>query len=208
MFAPQEICRGGEMKVVIIVPTYNERENIGQLIEALEGQFATIRHDMHILVVDDTSPDGTAEVVRSMMSIRVNLHLLTGRKEGLGAAYIRGMDHALRDLGADAVFEMDADFSHKPEDVPRLLAALDDGADFVIGSRYVQGGSIPAEWGTVRRMNSRYGNLVARYVAGIYRVRDCTAGFRAIRGSLLRRINLQTCACRGTPSRWPCCMKR
>ena len=197
MFAPQEICRGGEMKVVIIVPTYNERENIGRLIEALEGQFATIRHDMHILVVDDTSPDGTAEVVRRMMSTHVNLHLLTGRKEGLGAAYIRGMDHALRDLGADAVFEMDADFSHKPEDVPRLLAALDDGADFVIGSRYVQGGSIPAEWGTVRRMNSRYGNLVARYVAGIYRVRDCTAGFRAIRGSLLRRINLQNLRVQG-----------
>jgi len=197
MFASQEIRRGGEMKVVIIVPTYNERENIGQLIEALEGQFATIRHDMHILVVDDTSPDGTAEVVRRMMSTRVNLHLLTGRKEGLGAAYIRGMDHALRDLGADAVFEMDADFSHKPEDVPRLLAALDDGADFVIGSRYVQGGSIPAEWGTVRRMNSRYGNLVARYVAGIYRVRDCTAGFRAIRGSLLRRINLQNLRVQG-----------
>ena len=197
MFASQEIRRGGEMKVVIIVPTYNERENIGRLIEALEAQFTTIRHDMHILVVDDTSPDGTAEVVRSMMSIRVNLHLLTGRKEGLGAAYIRGMDHALRDLGADAVFEMDADFSHKPEDVPRLLAALDGGADFVIGSRYVQGGSIPAEWGTVRRMNSRYGNLVARYVAGIYRVRDCTAGFRAIRGSLLRRINLQNLRVQG-----------
>ena len=147
------------MKVVIIVPTYNERENIGRLIEALEGQFATIRHDMHILVVDDTSPDGTAEVVRGLMSTRVNLHLLIGRKEGLGAAYIRGMDHALRDLGADAVFEMDADFSHKPEDVPRLLAALDGGADFVIGSRYVQGGSIPAEWGTVRRMNSQVRKL-------------------------------------------------
>ena len=185
------------MKVVIIVPTYNERENIGRLIEALEGQFATIRHDMHILVVDDTSPDGTAEVVRSMMPTRVNLHLLIGRKEGLGAAYIRGMDHALRDLGADVVFEMDADFSHKPEDVPRLLAALDGGADFVIGSRYVQGGSIPAEWGTVRRMNSRYGNFVARYVAGIYRVRDCTAGFRAIRGSLLRKINLQNLRVQG-----------
>jgi len=185
------------MKVVIIVPTYNERENIGRLIEALQEQFATIHHDMHILVVDDSSPDGTAELVKGMMPTRDHLHLLIGKKEGLGAAYIRGMDHALRDLGADAVFEMDADFSHKPEDVPRLLAALDDGADFVIGSRYVQGGSIPAEWGTVRRMNSRYGNLVARYVAGIYRVRDCTAGFRAIRGSLLRRINLQNLRVQG-----------
>lgn len=85
------------------------------------------------------------------MSGRISVD--SGKKEGLGAAYIRGMEHALRDLEADAVFEMDADFSHKPEDVPRLLAALDGGADFVIGSRYVQGGSIPAERGTVRRIN-------------------------------------------------------
>jgi len=185
------------MKVVIIVPTYNERENIGRLIEALEAQFATIRHDMHILVVDDSSPDGTAEVVRSLMSTRSNLHLLVGTKVGLGAAYIRGMGHALRDLDTDAVFEMDADFSHKPEDVPRLLAALDGGADFVIGSRYVPGGSIPSEWGMVRRLNSRYGNIVARYIAGIYRVQDCTAGFRAIRASLLRQINLHNLRVQG-----------
>ncbi len=185
------------MKVVVIIPTYNERENIGHLIEALEVQFASIPHDMHILVVDDTSPDGTAEAVRVLMPTHANLHLLMGRKEGLGAAYIRGMEHALGDLEADAVFEMDADFSHKPEDVPRLLSALEDGADFVIGSRYVPGGSIPSEWGLVRRMNSRYGNIVARYVAGIYRVRDCTAGFRAIRASLLRRINLRNLRVQG-----------
>jgi len=179
------------MKVVIIIPTYNERENIGRLVEALEAQFAAIRHDMRILVVDDSSPDGTAEVVRGLMPSRSNLHLLVGKKEGLGAAYIRGMEHALGDLGADAVFEMDADFSHKPEDVPRLLSALENGADFVIGSRYVKGGSIPSEWGMIRRLNSRYGNLVARHVAGIYRVKDCTAGFRAIRASLLRQVDLK-----------------
>jgi dolichol-phosphate mannosyltransferase len=92
---------------------------------------------------------------------------------------------------------MDADFSHKPEDVPRLLAALEGGADFVIGSRYVPGGSIPSEWSLIRRLNSRYGNFVARYVAGMYRVRDCTAGFRAIRASLLRQINLRTLRVQG-----------
>jgi len=107
------------------------------------------------------------------------------------------MEHALRNLEADAVFEMDADFSHKPEDVPRLLDALDGGADFVIGSRYVPGGAIPSEWGMLRRLNSRYGNFVARYVAGIYRVRDCTAGFRAIRASLLRQINLHNLRVQG-----------
>jgi dolichol-phosphate mannosyltransferase len=136
-------------------------------------------------------------VVNSLMSTRGNLHLLIGKKEGLGSAYVRGMEHALRDLSADVVFQMDADFSHKPEDVPRLLAALEVGADFVIGSRYVPGGSIPSEWGLVRRLSSRYGNFVARYVAGIYRVQDCTAGFRAIRASLLRQINLNNLRVQG-----------
>ncbi len=177
------------MKAIIIIPTYNERENIAVLIAALQDQFQRIRHDMHILVVDDSSPDGTADVVREVQQRHTNVHMITGQKQGLGVAYVRGMRHAMDTLGADVVFEMDADFSHKPEDVPRLFAAIDDGADFVIGSRYVKGGSIPAEWGLYRRLNSRFGNIVARYVAGIYSVRDCTAGFRAIRCSILRRID-------------------
>ena len=142
------------LRVVIILPTYNERENIGNLIDALQAQFETLPHDMQILVVDDSSPDGTADVVRMKQASSSNVHLLMGQKSGLGAAYIRGMMHAMDQLGADAVFEMDADFSHKPEDVPRLMAALDAGADFVIGSRYVKGGSIPEKWGLLRRMNS------------------------------------------------------
>lgn len=178
------------MKIVIIIPTYNERNNIAHLVDALQIQFKRLAHEGHILVVDDTSPDGTADVVREMQGKYTNLHLLMGRKEGLGAAYIRGMHHAMDALGAEVVFEMDADFSHKPEDVPRLMAALDDGADFVIGSRYVKGGSIPKEWGFLRRMNSRFGNIVARYVAGLLKVKDCTAGFRAIKVELLRKIKL------------------
>ena len=179
------------MKTVIIVPTYNERENITRLVPALQAQFARMSHDMHILVVDDSSPDGTADAVRELQPRYPNLHLLLGQKAGLGAAYIRGMTHALDELGADVVFEMDADFSHKPEDVPRLMTNIDHGADFVIGSRYVPGGTIPKEWGWVRQANSLFGNVVARYVAGIYRIRDCTAGFRAIRASVLRNIDLQ-----------------
>jgi dolichol-phosphate mannosyltransferase len=179
------------MRIVIIVPTYNERANIGRLIEALQEQFQRIpAHDMDILVVDDRSPDGTEEVVRKKMKRHRNVYLISGEKRGLGAAYVRGMAHALSTLQADAVFEMDADFSHKPEDVPRMIAALDEGCDFVIGSRYVPGGTIPEEWGLRRRMNSLFGNLLARYLAGLYRVRDCTAGFRAIRSSILRKINL------------------
>ena len=177
------------MRVVLIIPTFNERGNIGRLIDELQAIFPSLPHDMHILVVDDNSPDGTVEVVRERQSRSTNLHLLEGKKQGLGAAYIRGMRYALGSLRADAVFEMDADFSHKPSDVPRLLSALERGADFVIGSRYVPGGSIPQEWGLHRRINSRFGNLVARYVAGMYRIHDCTAGFRAIRGDVLRRMD-------------------
>lgn len=178
------------MRIVLIVPTFNERENIGRLIDELQGIFPSLPHEMHILVVDDTSPDGTADVVREHRSRSDNVHLLAGRRQGLGAAYIRGMRYALDPLHADAVFEMDADFSHKPSDVPRLIAALEKGADFVIGSRYVRGGSIPKEWAFYRRLNSRFGNLVARHVAGIYRIHDCTAGFRAIRSTVIHGIDM------------------
>lgn len=178
------------MKTIIIIPTFNERDNIALLVSALQDQFASIAHEMHILVVDDNSPDKTADLVRDLLGEYANLHLIEGRKAGLGAAYIRGMRHALEVLQAEVVFEMDADFSHKPEDVPRLMSEIDAGADFVIGSRYVKGGSIPTEWGLLRRLNSWGGNIAARYIAGIPKVKDCTAGFRAIRGSLLRQIDL------------------
>jgi dolichol-phosphate mannosyltransferase len=185
------------MRVVLIIPTFNERGNIGRLIDQLQAVFVPLPHEMQILVVDDNSPDGTAEVVREHQNRWPNLYLLQGEKRGLGAAYIRGMRHALDSLHADAVFEMDADFSHKPSDVPRLVAALDQGADFAIGSRYVRGGSIPREWGLHRRLNSRFGNIVARYVAGISRIHDCTAGFRAIRADVIRRIDMDSLRVQG-----------
>jgi dolichol-phosphate mannosyltransferase len=185
------------MKIIIILPTYNEKENIGLLIDALQVQFKAIHHNMGILVVDDGSPDGTAQVVRRKIEQYPNVHMISGRKEGLGAAYVRGMKYALEVLSADGVMEMDADFSHKPEDVPRLIAALDEGADVVIGSRYIRGGRIPRDWPLLRKLISRCGNIVARYLAGLYRIRDCTAGFRAIRTSLLGRIDLSKLAVRG-----------
>ena len=177
------------MKVVIIIPTYNERENIGALIEALHLQFSSMQHDMNVLVVDDNSPDGTANEVRSLQGQFKKVHLIEGRKSGLGAAYIRGMTHAIENMSANVVFEMDADFSHKPEDVPRLMSEIDRGADFVIGSRYIKGGSIPENWGFIRRLCSFGGNLVARHITDINHVRDCTAGFRAIQSTILRDID-------------------
>ncbi len=178
------------MKIVVIVPTYNEVENIGLLIDSLQREFDRTKHDLHILVVDDSSPDGTAAAVRTKMERFGNLHLISGRKQGLGSAYIRGMGHAIAVLAPDAVMEMDADFSHRPEDAPRLVSKLEEGADFVIGSRYVEGGKIPDDWGFHRKINSKMGNLFARYVAGMRQIRDCTAGFRAIRASLLKRLDL------------------
>ena len=185
------------MKVVIILPTYNECGNIAALLTSLNGEFGRLQHEMHILVVDDNSPDGTADIVRAAMQEMSHLHLITGQKAGLGAAYIRGMRHALDELQADVVFEMDADFSHAPADVPRLLAALENSADFVIGSRHVKGGSIPAEWSVWRKLNSAGGNWVARYIAGLYGIRDCTAGFRAIRASILRQIDFSSLRVKG-----------
>jgi dolichol-phosphate mannosyltransferase len=184
-------------KLVIVLPTYNERENIQALIPVLQEKLRVVPYESHILVVDDNSPDGTSAAVLALKEHYANLHLITGEKRGLGAAYIRGMQHALSVLAADVVVEMDSDFSHDPADLPRLVKTLELPADFVIGSRYVPGGSIPSSWSWQRRANSRLGNLVARYVAGLYRVHDCTAGFRAIRSSVLRQIDFSTLRVKG-----------
>ena len=183
------------MQVVVIIPTYNEKGNIGSLIEALQATFAEIRHDMSILIVDDNSPDGTAEVVKEAGLRYGNIQLLTGEKKGLGAAYVRGICHAVDQLSADAIVQMDADFSHSPQDVPRLVAELDHGFDFVIGSRWLNGGKIPTSWNFLRRSISRWGNLIARLIGGFYQIHDCTNGFRAIKADLLRRIDMA--------QRWP-----
>jgi dolichol-phosphate mannosyltransferase len=185
------------MNIVVILPTYNEKDNIILIIKALQEQFRHIPHDMKILVVDDHSPDGTADQVKAECKTSPNVFLITGQKQGLGAAYIRGMKYAIDHLYADIVMEMDSDFSHKPKDVPLLIQAIDQGADFVIGSRYVAGGKIPMNWGLLRRMISKWGNIFARYIAGMHKVRDCTAGFRAIRSSLIAKIDLDNLMVQG-----------
>jgi dolichol-phosphate mannosyltransferase len=185
------------MKVVIVIPTYNERDNIGLLIEALRAERSRSAHELHILVCDDTSPDGTADVARAVQQLDPYVHLSLAQRAGLGAAYVRGMGIAVRELAADAIVQMDADFSHDPADVPRLLAALESGADLVIGSRYVRGGRIPDNWSLMRRANSRWGNRVARYLVGLHPIRDCTSGFRAIRASLIARIALDDIRAQG-----------
>lgn len=170
------------MKIVVINPTYNERENIGPLIEEEQKVFKRIsKHEMYILVVDDSSPDETHKVVEEKMKKFKNLHLVIGGKQGLGAAYVRGMDYAVHQLGADVIFEMDADFSHDPEKIPEFLEKIDQGYDFVIGSRYIKGGSIPQNWGIHRKIFSIFGNFLVRSILGILKIHDWTSGYRAIK---------------------------
>jgi dolichol-phosphate mannosyltransferase len=180
------------MKIVVILPTYNEKENITKMIPVLENEvFPKIKnHDMHILIADDHSPDGTGEIVQNFMKKWKNVELLEGNKEGLGAAYIRAMQYAMKHMHADAVIEFDADFQHDPHDIPRLIAAMDDGADYVIGSRYVKGGKIPKEWGLDRKIKSIFGSLFARIVLFTFSIHDMTSGFKLTKTSFLQKVDL------------------
>lgn len=186
------------MKVVVVLPTYKERENIIRLIPELVEQFGKKqKHKFEILVVDDESPDRTAQAVKELAKKLPNIHLLPGKKQGLGAAYIRAFKHAMKYFKPDVLVEMDADFSHQPQDLPMLLKEIEKGADFVIGSRYIPGGKVPKDWNFLRQLNSRWGNRFARYLAGIDNVRDCTSGFRAIKSKILRKIDLDKLKVRG-----------
>lgn len=180
------------MKIVVILPTYNERVNIQKLIPVLEEEvFPKIKnHDMHILVADDSSPDGTQEEVKKFMQKWDNIELLLGDKEGLGAAYVRGMRYAMDKMKGEAVIEFDSDFQHDPNDIPGLIAAMDNGADYVIGSRYVKGGAIPKEWGLHRKIISRLGGLFAQIVLWTWSVHDMTSGFKLTKTSFLKKVDL------------------
>lgn len=171
------------MNVVIIIPTYNEKGNIEKLISILqEDIFPKIKnHTMSILVVDDSSPDGTAEEVKKLMGKWGNIDLDIGEKHGLGAAYVRGMTYAIDKMKADILFEMDADLSHDPKKIPEFLKKIDEGYDMVIGTRYTQGGSIPNNWGLHRKLYSIFGNLLVRTILMRFKIHDWTGGYRALK---------------------------
>jgi dolichol-phosphate mannosyltransferase len=169
--------------VWLVLPTYNEAEN-------LERIAASIRENLpegaRVLVVDDNSPDGTGEIADRLASADHDLEVLhRGRKEGLGPAYVAGFSTALAG-GASLIAQMDADFSHDPADLPRLLAAMED-ADLAIGSRYVEGGGV-RDWGAVRRAISRGGSAYARATLGVH-VQDLTGGFKVFRREVLEAID-------------------
>ena len=165
------------------LPTYNEKENLEPMLRALGG---VLPPDGRVLVIDDNSPDGTGEIADALARELPFVDVLhRERKEGLGPAYLAGFRQALA-AGAELVLEMDCDFSHDPHDVPRLIAAVRD-ADLVLGSRYVEGGSV-RNWGLVRRGVSAGGSLYARIVLGVG-VRDLTGGFKCFRREVLEQLD-------------------
>lgn len=167
-------------KVVIVMPAFNEAENIGPMVEALCGEeFLKIKNaEMHLLVVDANSPDGTGDIVKEKMKKYDHLHLVSKEKGGLGADYVAGFKYAVAKLNADAVMEMDADFQHPPRFVKPMVDAYLAGGDYIIGSRYIKGGSIPKEWPLFRKMVSFFGNLFIRIVLTKPSLHDLTTGFR------------------------------
>ena len=176
---------------MVCIPTYNERENLEAMVQALAQ---VLGPDDHVLVIDDNSPDGTGEIADRIAARCPYAHVLhRPEKQGIGPAYLDGFRHALA-AGAELILEMDCDFSHDPADVPRLIAVAED-ADLVLGSRYARGGGT-RNWGLVRRAISRWGSLYAQIILGLH-VRDLTGGFKCYRRAVLERIDLDAVAARG-----------
>jgi dolichol-phosphate mannosyltransferase len=178
-------------RATVCLPTYNERENLEAMVTAL---LARLGEDDTVLVIDDGSPDGTGEIADRLAREHSRVAVVhRSVKEGLGPAYLAGFRHALAD-GAQLVLEMDCDFSHDPDDVPRLIAAAAE-ADLVLGSRYVAGGRIE-NWGLLRRFVSRAGSLYAQALLAAP-VRDLTGGFKCYRREVLETIDLDAVSARG-----------
>lgn len=180
------------MNVTIVLPTYNEAENIEEFLTAVYQVIPEIGDfNINTLIVDDKSPDGTAEIVKRLQNLNKSIHLLENNTRGLGNAYKTGFKYAIDNLNPDVLIEMDSDFSHNPQKLKEILPPIKNGYDFVIGSRYIKGGSIPNNWALIRKLNSKYGNIFARFIAGLMQVKDCTSGFRAIKVDFIKQIDLE-----------------
>ncbi len=172
------------MKTVIVIPTYNEATNIQNLVNSI---FQATKNQVDLLFVDDNSPDGTAEIIKKMMAENEHIHLLERpMKMGLGTAYVAGFKYAIRKK-YEFIFEMDADLSHNPADVPRIMKAMDN-FDLVIGSRYLTGVNV-INWPLSRLVLSLWANWYTRTITGLP-LQDCTAGFKCFRRQVLEAIDL------------------
>ncbi len=178
-------------KAIIVLPTYNERKGVEELVPQIFSVVKPIKDwTVDILVADDSSPDGTADVVRSLQKkYPDHLHLqVNTKKVGLGQAYLNAFSYAIKTYKPDVIFEMDADGQHPADILPEFLHKIDAGADFVIGSRYIPGGSIPSHWSLWRKFTSVVGNIVAQLLFMNFKIRDWTSGYRCIRSSYLQGV--------------------
>jgi len=177
-------------KVVVVIPTYNEVKNVGPVTLALSSVFKKCPdYDMHILFVDDNSPDGTSHQVDELIKKYSFVHILNNKhKGGLGHAYKKGFVVAIDKYKADIIFEFDADLQHDPSIIPSMLLRLKNGADLVLGARYIKGGGIPTAWPFYRKFLSVMGNHFIRVVMGNFKVHDWTTGYRAIKASVVQDI--------------------
>ena len=184
-------------KICFVLPTYNEEENIENIIQQiLKEEKNQSKHTFSILVVDDNSTDETQTIVQRYISLNSKVHLVTGQKKGLGDAYKRGFKFALNDLKADLIFQMDSDGQHDTSLIPDFVSYIEEGKDVVIGSRFIDGGTTP-DFSFSRLLMSKVGNLLVRYVGGITQVKDCTSGYRAIRASYLKELDFSYLSTRG-----------
>lgn len=175
-------------KAVVVLPTYNESKNIADVIDKIFIVASSVAGwDFNIVVVDSSSPDNTADVVKSAMKKYPNLYLISTKKEGLGKAYIVGFTYAIERLNPYILFEMDSDLSHDPDDIPKFIEKITNGADFVVGSRYIPGGSIPKDWGWDRKFYSILANLTVRIGFMKFSTTEWTNGYRAIKTWLVKK---------------------
>ena len=185
------------LKACVVLPTYNEAENIESIIKAIFAMQSNIdTHQLYVIVVDDNSPDGTQEIVKKQMQQHPYLRLIPGNKMGLGDAYKRGISFAMSTFKPDLLLQMDADGQHDPTLIPKFINLANDGFSLVIGSRYVPGGSTP-DFSYWRKFLSIVGNFLIRHLGKASNVQDCTSGFRCIKANLLPKCNLDGLSTRG-----------
>lgn len=192
------------MTIVVVVPAYNEGATMGELIKILMGRVFPLlfQHRWHLLVVDDSTTGDIETIVRERMTRYDNLHLLRGTARGLGDAVVRGFHYAMIQLRADAVARIDADFQHDPADLPRFVAALENGADYILGSRLIAGGSLPARWGWGRRFLAVGGNYFIRTMLYPWNIRDSLTDFRLVRvKGVLDQVDFSQIRCRSSAYR-------
>tara|TARA_B100000214_G_scaffold288875_1_gene218453 strand:- start:563 stop:1690 length:1128 start_codon:yes stop_codon:yes gene_type:complete len=186
-----------KLKICFVLPTYNEEENIENIIkQILEEERNQSTDTFSILVVDDNSSDETQDIVKGLISLNQKIHLITGPKKGLGDAYKRGFEFAIDELKADLIFQMDSDGQHDASLIPDFINYIKKGKDVIIGSRFIDGGTTP-DFSFSRLFMSKVGNLLVRYVGGITQVKDCTSGYRAIRTSYLKELDFSYLSTRG-----------